>query len=176
MRIPFLYNGRNKLFFFAGYQFEKSDSTAATTSAYVPTAANLLGDFSTTDPAPTSSGGTGVATTCSGVEQLYDPVTGALLPDNKYASAPTFNSAALKLLGYLPKVSPLVDGSDACGHVAYAIPQLLNDKQFVTRVDYTISLPPRTLPTTSCSPRNPATSSACRTLPSARTGASLPAR
>jgi hypothetical protein len=139
VRIPFLYNGRNKLFFFAGYQFEKSDSTAATSNAYVPTAANLLGDFSTTDPAPTSSGGTGVATTCSGVEQLYDPVTGALLPDNKYASAPTFNSAALKLLGYLPKVSPLVDGSDACGHVAYAIPQLLHDKQFVTRVDYTIN-------------------------------------
>ena len=139
VRIPHLYNGTNKLFFFTGYQFEKSDSSAATSNAYVPTAANLAGDFSTTDPAPTSSGGTGVANTCSGVEQLYDPVTGALLPDNKYSSAPTFNAASLKLLSYLPKVSPLADGSDACGHVAYAIPQLIHYKQFVTRIDYTIN-------------------------------------
>jgi hypothetical protein len=139
VRIPKLYNGRDKLFFFTGYQFEKSDSSAATSNAYVPTAANLAGDFSTTDPAPTSSGGTGVANLCSGVEQLYDPVTGALLPGNKYSSHPTFNAASLKLLSYLPQVSPLADGSDACGHVAYAIPQLLFDKQLVARVDYTIN-------------------------------------
>ena len=139
VRIPKLLNGKDKLFFFTGFQFEKSDQSSATSNAYVPTAANLAGDFSTTDPAPTSSGGTGVANLCSGVEQLYDPITGALLPDNKYSSAPNFNSASLKLLNYLPKVSPLADGSDACGHVAYAIPQLLYDKQFVTRVDYTLN-------------------------------------
>jgi hypothetical protein len=139
--LPKLFNGRDRLFFFVGYQFEKSDSSSATSNAYVPTAANLAGDFSTTDPAPTSSGGTGVATTCSGVEQLYDPITGALLPGNKYptGTAPVYNSAALALLAYLPKVAPLADGSDACGHVAYAIPNLLNDKQLVTRVDYTIN-------------------------------------
>jgi hypothetical protein len=141
VRIPMLYNGTNKLFFFAGYQFEKSDSSAATTSAFVPTAANLAGDFSTTDPAPVASGGTGIANTCSGVEQLYDPITGAALAGNKYPAGvtPAFNAASLKLLSYLPKVSPLADGSDVCGHVAYAIPQLTHYKQFVTRIDYTIN-------------------------------------
>ena len=141
VRIPKLFNGRDKLFFFAGYQFEKSDQSSATTSAYVPTAANLAGDFSTTDPAPVASGGTGVANTCSGVEQLYDPITGAILPGNKYptGTTPVFNAQAKNLLAYLPKVSPLADGSDVCGHVAYAIPSILFDKQFVTRVDYTIN-------------------------------------
>ena len=137
--IPKVFNGKDKLFFFTGYQFQRTTSKSATSNAYVPTAANLAGDFSITDPAPTSSGGTGVANQCSGVEQLYDPVTGALLSGNKYPTPPTYNAAALKLLAYLPKVSPLPDGSDQCGHVAYAIPQLLNDKQFVTRIDYTIN-------------------------------------
>ena len=105
----------------------------------MPTAANLAGDFSTTDPAPVASGGTGVANSCSGVEQLYDPITGAILPGNKYAVKPTYNAAALKLLNYLPPVVPLADGSDACGHVQYAIPSLVNYKQFVTRFDYTIN-------------------------------------
>jgi hypothetical protein len=141
VRIPKLFNGRDKLFFFAGYQFEKADQSSATTSAYLPTAANLAGDFSTTDPAPTASGGTGVANSCSGVEQLYDPITGAVLPGNKYpaGTAPKYNAQALALLNYLPKVSPLADGSDACGHVAYAIPSILYDKQFVTRIDYTLN-------------------------------------
>ena len=141
VRIPKLYNGKDKLFFFVGFQFEKSDSASAISNAYLPTAANLAGDFSTTDPAPASSGGTGVSNTCSGVEQLYDPVTGAILRGNKYplGATPPYNAAALKLLAYLPKISPLPDGSDACGHVAYSIPNVLYDKQFVTRVDYTIN-------------------------------------
>jgi hypothetical protein len=137
--IPKVYNGTDKLFFFTGYQFQRTTSKTSNVSAYVPTAANLLGDFSVTDPAPTSSGGTGVANLCSGVEQLYDPVTGAALPGNKYPSPPKFNAAALNLMSYLPKITPLADGSEICGHVSYAIPQLTNDKQFVTRIDYTIN-------------------------------------
>ena len=139
VRIPKLFNGRDKLFFFAGFQFHHAQQSSATSSAYVPTAANLAGDFSTTDPAPVASGGTGVANSCSGVEQLFDPVTGAILPGNKYAVKPTYNAAAVKLLGYLPPVVPLADGSDACGHVQYAIPSLVNYKQFITRIDYTIN-------------------------------------
>ena len=136
--IPKVYNGTNKLFFFTGYQFQKTTSKTANVSAYVPTAANLLGDFSVTDPAPgTTPNGKG--NTCSGEEQLYDPVTGAALPGNKYPSPPKFNAAALNLLAYLPAITPLFDGSDICGHVSYAIPQLTNDKQFVTRIDYAIN-------------------------------------
>ncbi|HEY4382514.1 MAG TPA: carboxypeptidase-like regulatory domain-containing protein [Acidobacteriaceae bacterium] len=137
--LPHLYNGRDRLFFFTGFQFQKTTSSSAASTTYVPTAANLLGDFSVTDPAPTSSGGTGQANNCGGVEQLYDPLTGAALPGNKYPSPPTWNPAALKLLAYLPKIVPRADASDLCGKVQYAIPNLINDKQFVTRVDYTIN-------------------------------------
>ena len=137
--IPKVFNGRDKLFFFTGFQFHHAAQSTATTSAYVPTAANLLGDFSVTDPAPASSGGTGVANTCSSVEQLFDPLTGALLPGNKFPTPPHYNASSLKLLQYLPPVVPLADGSDICGHVQYAIPSLVNYKQFVARIDYTIN-------------------------------------
>jgi len=130
---------RDKLFAFAGFQYHHAQQSTATTSAYLPTAANLAGDFSVTDPAPTASGGTGVANTCSAVEQLYDPITGAILPGNKYPTPPVYNAAALKLLSYMPKVVALPDGSEICGHVQYAIPSLVNYKQFVTRVDYTLN-------------------------------------
>src|SRR6266702_711699 len=43
---------RDKLFVFGGYQFFKAIQTSATSTAHVPTAANLAGDFSVTDPAP----------------------------------------------------------------------------------------------------------------------------
>ncbi|HEX3569276.1 MAG TPA: carboxypeptidase-like regulatory domain-containing protein [Acidobacteriaceae bacterium] len=134
--LPHIYNGHDKLFFFTGYQFQRTTSSSAATNAYVPTAANLAGDFSVTDPVSTPPAG---AVVCGGVEQLYDPLTGAALPGNKYPSAPKWDPAALKLLSYLPKIVPLADGTDQCGHVVYAIPNLINDKQFVTRVDYTIS-------------------------------------
>ena len=130
--LPHIYNGHDKLFFFTGYQFQKTTSSSAASNAYVPTAANLAGDFSVTDPVSGSN-------QCGTGEQLYDPLTGAALPGNKYPSPPTWNAAALKLLPYLPKIVPLSDGSDVCGHVKYAIPNLINDKQFVTRVDYTIN-------------------------------------
>lgn len=84
VRIPKLYNGKDGLFFFAAFQHSYSSSASSTQNAYVPTAANLAGDWSQTDPAPTSSGGTGVANACGPVQQLYDPITGALLPGNKY--------------------------------------------------------------------------------------------
>jgi len=38
-----------------------------------------------------------------------------------------------------PKVVPLADGSDLCGHVQYSIPNQNFDKQFVAGVDYNIS-------------------------------------
>jgi hypothetical protein len=143
VRIPKLFNGTNKLFFFAAYQHQKTDSSSATSNAYVPTAANLAGDFSITDPAPAPLG-TGVKNICGTPLQLYDPITGAALPGNKYnqpggPALPVFNAASLKLLNYLPKIVPLPDGSDVCGHVQYAIPSESTDNQFDTRVDYAIN-------------------------------------
>jgi hypothetical protein len=130
--IPRLFNHRDKLFFFVAYQFEKSDSSAANTSAYVPTAANLAGDFSTTDPPPGAA-----ANNCGKPQQLYDPLTGAALPGNKYATPPTFNAQALALQKYLPAINPAIDIYN-CGLVSFAIPTEFFDKQFDTRVDYTI--------------------------------------
>jgi Carboxypeptidase regulatory-like domain len=146
VRIPKLYDGRNKLFFFAAYQHSKADQSSSTQSAYVPTAANLAGDWSTTDPAPAASGGTGVKNGCGSVVQMYDPITNQLLPGNKYNYAfgpypavplPTWNASALALIKQLPPINPALDPSN-CGHVSYAIPNINFYSDFDTRVDYTL--------------------------------------
>ncbi|HZQ42992.1 MAG TPA: carboxypeptidase-like regulatory domain-containing protein [Acidobacteriaceae bacterium] len=124
---------RDRLFAFAGYQRLKADQSSAATKATVPTAANLLGDFSVTDPPPGSTN-----TTCGKPVQLYDPITGALLPGNKYPTPPTFNAASLALQKLLPKIDPSYDTGN-CGFVSYAIPNEQFDNEFVTRVDFTIN-------------------------------------
>ena len=131
--LPKIYNGRDKLFFFFGYQWTRADQSTSTTTQYVPTAANLAGDWSVTDPAPGSTN-----TLCGSAQQLYDPLTGSLIPGNKYATQPTYNAQALALIKYLPTPNPAVDVNN-CGLVKFAIPYQLFDKQLVTRVDYTIN-------------------------------------
>jgi hypothetical protein len=127
---------RDKLFAFAGYQHQRTVQSQAATKATVPTAANLLGDFSITDPPPgTTITGTSCATK---TVQLKDPLTGAVLAGNKYPTPPTFNAQALALYKYLPKIDPAYDVNN-CGAVSYAIPSQLSDNEFVTRVDYTIN-------------------------------------
>jgi hypothetical protein len=127
---------RDKLFAFAAYQRLHADQSTATTQATVPTAANLAGDFSVTDPAPgTTITGTSCATK---TVQLVDPLTGAKLVGNKYPSKPTYNAQALALLKFLPAIDPTVDVNN-CGLVSYSIPFLQTDNQFVSRVDWTIS-------------------------------------
>ena len=130
---------RDKLFAFAAYQHLNSKQLSSSTQATVPTAANLQGDFSTTDPAPVASGGTGQPNACNTkVIQLLDPLTGTKLPGNKYPTPPTFNPQSLALLKYLP---PIVAANDPnnCGTVFYAIPADVFDNEFVTRVDYTLN-------------------------------------
>ncbi len=138
---------RDRLFAFAAFQHTHSSSASSTQNAYVPTAANLAGDWSQTDPAPVASGGTGVTNNCGPVVQLYDPITGALLPDNKYnfsahgypaVPLPQWNASALALIKQFPKIDPALDPYN-CGHVSYAIPNITSDNQFDTRVDYTIN-------------------------------------
>jgi hypothetical protein len=135
--IPHLYNGKDKLFFFVGYQWQKTDSSTAATTSHVPTAANLLGDFSVTDPPPGTVINT--ATSCqTKTVQLYDPLTGALVPGNKYATTPKWNAQALALQKYLPVIAANNDPNN-CGVVSYAIPSQIFDKQLITRADYTIN-------------------------------------
>ena len=117
----------DKLFAFAGYQRTESKQSQAAVQAFVPTAANLAGDWSVTDGPGCTSNKTTI--------QLSDPLTGAKLVGNKYPTQPTYNAQALKLQTYLPKIDPTVDTNN-CGLVKYAIPLQNFDNQFVTRVDY----------------------------------------
>ena len=133
---------RNKLFAFAAFQHSHTSSSSATSTAHVPTAANLAGDWSETDPLPVSAGGTG-ANNCGPAVQLYDPITGNLLPGNKYNQPggprlPQWNPSALALTKQLPPINPALDPYN-CGNVSYSIPSITSDNEFDTRVDYTIN-------------------------------------
>ena len=55
---------------------------------------------------------------------LVDPLTGAALPGNKYATPPTYNAPALALQKYLPAINSALDPNN-CGFVSYAIPYQL---------------------------------------------------
>ncbi len=130
---------RNKMFAFAAYQRTVNKQSQQSTQATVPTPANLAGDFSVTD------GVTGVplSNPCNSTHApipLKDPLTGATLPGNKYATTPTYSAPALALQKYLPpdNVGGSVD-PNGCGFVSYAIPSAFNDNQFTTRVDITLS-------------------------------------
>jgi hypothetical protein len=128
---------KNKMFAFAGYQRLDYSKKQASSSATVPTAANLAGDFSVTDGVPGQAGSNPCNSSGAPV-QLFDPLTGATLTGNKYAAAPTYSPAALALQKYLPKIDPTYDTKN-CGFVKYSIPLQQADNQFVTRVDYTVS-------------------------------------
>ncbi len=103
--IPKLYNGKNKSFFFFGYQklIEKK-STAYTSQT--PTPAELTGDF--------TFGGIG--------QQLYDPSTTRRLPNGNWTRDPIpgnriqptqFDPVYAKLLSFNPWLPPNTPGSFA---------------------------------------------------------------
>ena len=114
---------KDKLFFFGGYQQTVQRSNPGQTTAHVPTALTLAGNFSVED-APTSSGG------CqSKAITLKDPLTGIAFPGNVIPQT-RFDPASMKLLSYLPV------STDNCGLYLYG--QLANnpDWQLIGRVDY----------------------------------------
>jgi hypothetical protein len=115
---------KDKLFFFGGYQRTKADSVQASIKSYVPTAANLAGDFSVTDGPTCTSNGKAF--------QLLNPQTGAVLPGDQI-NPNTFAASALALQKYLPATT------DPCGAVNYAIPSQTAENQFISRVDWTIN-------------------------------------
>jgi hypothetical protein len=114
----------DKLFFFGGYQRLKADQSQSLTQAFVPTAANQLGDFSATESAACQASGKAI--------QLLNPLTGEVLPNNQISPS-LFNPSSLKLLSYLPKAT------NSCGVVNYAIPSEQIENQFIGRVDSTIN-------------------------------------
>ena len=117
---------KDKLFFFGGYQQTVQRSNPAQTTAHVPTALTIKGDFSVED-APTSAGG------CQkSAITLKDPTTGNPFPGN-IVPVNRFDPAAVKLLSFIPV------STDPCGAYVYGQPANNPDWQVIGRIDYTIN-------------------------------------
>ncbi len=117
---------RDRLFFFAGYQRLNSSASSASSQAQVPTAANMLGDFSVTDGPTCTSNKQNI--------QLLNPLTGAILPGNKIdTNLYPYSAPSLALQKYLPATA------DPCGIVFYSIPVQQTENQFITRIDATLT-------------------------------------
>jgi hypothetical protein len=115
---------RDKLFFFAGFQQSYIRQDPSSSTAFVPTAAALAGDFSTLDGAGCQSKAV--------ARVVNDPTTGLPLPNNQI-SPTRFDAASVALSKYLPQTS------DPCGKVSYGIPVQSDETQIVGRVDWIIS-------------------------------------
>jgi len=87
MRIPKIYDGRNKLFFFLALE-GYNNSEASSIRSYVPTALERVGDFSQTK---NQNGGRQV---------IYDPATTVQHPDGSYMRAPFPNNI-------IPNINPV---------------------------------------------------------------------
>jgi hypothetical protein len=123
--IPKVYNGKNKTFFFFGYQGTKIRTIGNTSSAYVPTAAERAGNFSALlDPAnPANPFHKAIQITDrNGVK-----IAGNLLQPNQ------LDPAAVKFLAYLP-VAPAANGL-----LFYSQPISQNFGEYTARGDHNIS-------------------------------------
>src|SRR5579871_871154 len=115
---------RDKLFFFAGYQQTTQRLTPTTTTAHVPTALTLAGNFQVEDAATSTGGCQSKAIT------LKDPLTGLAFPNQTIPST-RMDPASMNLLkNYIPV------STDNCGVFFYG--QLANnpDWQLISRIDF----------------------------------------
>lgn len=114
---------RNRTFFFFGYQQTEIRNIANGSSAYVPTAAELNGDFSallSKDPAINPFGKP---------YYLFNPATGQPYPNNQIPTS-TFDPAAVKFAtNYLP--TPTAPN----GHITYGLPLSQSFHEYVVRGD-----------------------------------------
>ena len=108
---------KDKLFFFLGYQETMIRQNLVNSSAYVPTAPELTGNFSQY-----------VAAGCPGAAGIAH----SFLVANGHLVLP-LSPAALKISSHLPQTT------DPCGHVLYGIPLHQNQLQAPARIDYQLS-------------------------------------
>ncbi len=117
---PVLPRYRDKLFFFAGYQGTILKSDGTQNIAYVPTTAELAGNFTTvTSPA------------CAG-KQINLPASMGFV--NNTIAPSLLNPAALKIDSYLPVPT------DPCGKVNYGLLSNSTENMGVARIDYLTSV------------------------------------
>ena len=126
IKIPGLYNGANKDFFFFGYQGTKIRNVSGTSSAYFPLTANLGGDFSNVLSASDPSNPFAKATA------VVDPTTGQPFASNRIP-ANRLDPAAVAFTKYLPVAS------SGNGRIFYAQPQMQDFNEYVARVDHSFS-------------------------------------
>ena len=114
---------RDRLFFFGGYQGTRIRNTQGGLSAYVPSAADLTGDFSAflsaSDP----------ANPLRRQVLIKDPTTGQPFPNNQIPLS-RFEPASLAMLKYLPR------SSSPNGLAFYSTPVIQDFNEFIVRVDY----------------------------------------
>ncbi|MGJ5816514.1 carboxypeptidase regulatory-like domain-containing protein [Paludibaculum fermentans] len=124
--IPGVYDGKNRDFFFFGYQGTLIRNVGNTSSAYVPLTQNTTGDFSNvlsaTDPTNPFSKATSVLDPTTGT-----PFAGNIIPSSR------LDPAAVKFMKYIP-----VQGSGN-GRIFYSTPLAQNFNEFLTRGDHTFS-------------------------------------
>ena len=124
--IPGLYNGKNRDFFFFGYQGTLIRNIGNTSSAYMPLSQNLKGDFSNVLSASDPANPFAKATT------VLDPSTGQAFPGN---IIPTnrLDASALAFMKYIPVQS------SGNGRIYYSTPLSQNFNEFLVRMDHTFS-------------------------------------
>ncbi len=125
--IPRLYDGRNKTFFFFGYQRTNLSNIQNGQSAFVPTPAELGGDFSAllNPNSPNNPFGRSVPITDPSTGQ---PFSGNIIPTSR------FDPAALAFTRYLP-----VSAAAGNGKVYYSTPLGQNFNEYIGRVDHSFS-------------------------------------
>jgi hypothetical protein len=123
--IPGVYNGKDRTFFFFGYQGTRIRNIGTPANAYVPTAAELQnGDFSAFLTASNPNNPLGKAVI------LNNPAGGTFA--GNIIPTTMFNSVALNMEKYLPQVT-------GTGLATYISRTIQNENEVVYRVDHSIN-------------------------------------
>ena len=127
--IPHLYNGRNHTFFFFGYQGTKVRNVQNGLQGFVPTQANLNGDFSAYLSATSS------ANPIKKTAIVRDPVTGTQCNYNgqpNVCNPSEFDPATVKL------ASTFLPSSTGDGTIFYAKPLQQDFSEWIYRIDQSL--------------------------------------
>ena len=117
---------KDRLFFFGGYQGTRNVDSLGGLSAFVPTPADIAGDFSSLLSASNPANPLGR------VIVLKDPSSNLPFSNNQIPSN-RFDVASHGLLKYLPS------SSNPTGLVFFSQPTIQNFDEFITRIDYSAS-------------------------------------
>ncbi len=121
---------KDELFFFGSYQGTRTRTAPNGQIAFVPTAAERQGDFSSYCSSYDSSGMCTPAALANGGVQLTDPSTGNPFPYNKIPTA-DLSTPALNLLKYVPLPNA---GGTELNYLGAATDS--NENQFLGKIDF----------------------------------------